>query len=895
MSTKPSSTLEKILEGLPESDLRNKEQYIIDEAEQSLLDYSLSVITSRALPDLKDGLKPVHRRILYAAYEEKMFSDSRFKKSATLVGAVMGGYHPHGDSSIYGALVRMSQDFNMRYPLLEGQGNFGSIDGDAPAAMRYTEVKMSKLGELFLEGIKEDAVDFSPNYDGSKQEPTVLPVIAPSILLNGGEGIAVGMASRIPSHNLQETCDAVIALIDNPSMKNEDFLRYMKGPDFPTGGEILNYKGVERYFLSGRGTFRIRARAEKNEAKSQIIIKEIPFGVKKSDLIKQIAKLASKDEKAKHRTVSAFQRFIANIRDESNLKEGIRLVIECQRGTDLDVILNNLYKYTSLQKSYTANLTLLSNGEPKELSVGEILKRYLDHQLHMLVRKTRYNLDKLNARIHILEGRKAVVSDLHTVVEIISNEEEPERIIQETYSLSDIQVKDIFDLPLRQLKKIEFQKLVNELEDKIRSRQEHEEILALESKQKEIIKGQLRELSEGYSSDPRRTKISTYGDGSIRELDLFSRETLVVNITKKHFISALPLKDFKTRNRGTTGSKTSDGSTKDLIVELVVTSSHNELMLFSNLGRVYKIERIFDIKVSEEKGKWSKKPISIRNLLNYAGSLFQEGEKIIQMVSLSREEYDQDSYIFFATEKGMIKRTHISQFKSVRKNGKLAIKLNPDDELKSVIRVDEESEVILASTAGLVVRFGVGDKDKKGRLYLRPLSRSARGVKGINLKDSSGAIRYSLISASSTYQLKPVEVDEEITDEKNLPPYVLSISDGGKGKLTGIREFRKTKRGAKGVRAYQSGEKQGTMIACTLVAGNEEILLMTNKSDIARIKTTPKIRGHAETGKAINVQGRAAQGVQLMGIDKHEKEKLVYCTKYEYIDSEEEQVSEPLK
>lgn len=879
MSAKLSSNLEKLVGALADSQV--KDQNIVSEAEQSFLDYSLSVITSRALPDLRDGLKPVHRRILYSAYEEKMFSDTRFRKSATLVGAVMGGYHPHGDSSIYGALVRLAQDFSMRYPLLEGQGNFGSIDGDSPAAMRYTEVKMSKLGEKFLEGIKEDPVDFVPNYDGSKEEPSILPIVAPSILLNGGDGIAVGMASKIPSHNLKEVCEMAITLLDEPEEPEAKMLEIMKGPDFPTGGLILGYKGVQKYLLTGRGSFRIRARAILEEDKHQIVFTEIPYGVKKNRLIKRIAQLASDEKNPTFLVIPLLQRFIKNIRDESNLKEGIRLVIECRQGAPLETILNNLYKHTQLQQAYAANLTVLSVGEegkrvPKTLGIIPILREYLEYQLEILVRRTQFNLEKLRARIHLLEGRKIIVTDLKEAMDIITQEEEPERLIKEKYSLSDIQIKDIFDLPLRQLKRIEFQKLVDELEEKIQFRIQHEERLASRELQNQVIKEQLMEIMKEYVDDQRRSEIDFSKGFSLSELDLIPKETLVISASQMNYISALPLEGIKLRDRGTKGFDVGNYPAKDFVSDLLIASSHDDLFLFTNVGKVYKVKG-YDIKISNS-NKWTNKPLAIKNLLGYKDSLFQPDEKVIKIMAIKPEDYEQDLYLLFATKKGRVKKTRLSSekierpdgkiriknnFTTVTRKGKRAIKLDSGDELKGVIKIKDDSEVILASSDAKVVRFKAST--------LRAYSRDSRGVKGINLE--------RIVEGQKVKDaVELISISSSLEGDK-----LLTISNVGKGKLNMLSAFTLTRRNAKGKIAYKitkpsevvkKGKKQKEpvkFVACVAVWGNEEIALMTQKNHMNRFKVS----------KISTLEGRNTVGVKLIDIDESDKkDRVIYFAKH---------------
>ncbi|RAO95258.1 DNA gyrase subunit A [Mycoplasma wenyonii] len=875
MSSKLSSTLEKLLGALADSQV--KEQNLVSEAEQSFLDYSLSVITSRALPDLRDGLKPVHRRILYAAYEEKMFSDARFRKSATLVGAVMGAYHPHGDSSIYGALVRLAQDFSMRYPLLEGQGNFGSIDGDAPAAMRYTEVKMSKLGEKFLDGIKENSVDFVPNYDGSKEEPVILPIVVPSILLNGGDGIAVGMASKIPSHNLKELCQLAIALLDEPSLHESQMLEIIKGPDFPTGGLILGYKGVQKYLLTGKGSFRIRARAELDWEKNQIIFTEIPYGVKKNRLIKKIAQLASDEKNPEFTVLPLFQRFIKHIRDESNLKEGVRLVIECRQEAPLETILNNLYKYTSLQQPYSANLTVLSVGttgqrEPKTLGIIPILKEYLAYQLEVLIRRTQFNLEKLRARIHLLEGRRIIVTDLKEAIDIITQEDEPEKLIKEKYSLSDVQVKDIFDLPIRQLKRIEFQKLIDELEEKTRFRIAHEERLASKELQNQEIKRQLMEIMQEYIDDQRRTQIDFTKGYSLSQLDLIPKETLAIGVTHKNFISALPLEVIKLSGRGTKGADVGNYSSRDFVTDLLFASSHDDLFLFTNLGKVYKVKG-YDIKVSNS-NKWTNKPLAIKNLLGQKDSLFQEDEKVIQLIAITPEDYEKDLYLLFATKKGLVKKTRLSSeqrltkegnvrihnnFKTITRKGKRAMKLFKGDELKGVIKIKDDSDILLTSPDARMLRFNAKE--------LKERSRGAGGIKGISLfKTKKGKKIYvgDLVSVSSSY-----EGDK-----------LLAISEEGNGKINELSAFKVHKRGQRGWVAYKTDKK---LVACVAIRGDEEIALMTKQNHLNRFSIAKNISV---------LKGRDAKGVRLIDLAKDKKDKVIHFAKYVSLEDKLEKPTE---
>ncbi|CBZ40119.1 Topoisomerase II subunit A [Mycoplasma suis KI3806] len=889
-SVKPSSKLEKILEGLPSSNVENKDISVV--CDESFLNYSLSVITSRALPDLKDGLKPVHRRILYAAYEEKLFNDSRFKKSATLVGAVMGSYHPHGDKSIYDALVRLSQDFKMRYPLLEGQGNFGSIDGDVPAAMRYTEIKLSKFGEKFLSGIKEECVDFVDNYDGSKQEPSILPVIVPSILLNGSEGIAVGMATKIPPHNLREVCDAIIALIDNPELQDEQFIEYIKGPDFPTGGEIIGIESVKRYHSKGLGKIILRSKVEIDANKHQLIIKEIPFGIKKADLIKKIADLAYEGKNAKaRRTNEILQRFLQNIRDESNLKEGIRLIIECKKGSkesDLKAVLNNLYKYARLQVTFAVNLTLLVDGKPQLLGIGAIIRNYLQHQLDMLQRKTKFNLREVQRRIHLLEGRETVVRNLDEVIRIITDEDNPEVIIQEKYSLTPVQIKDIFDLPLRQLKKIEFLKLTNELDQKRAKRDEYQALLDDKNKQYENIKKELIEIKNEFKNDLRKTLITPKGIAKITKWDCIPKEDIILKVTQNNYIAAIPLDKIDLTHRNTVGeNSSSEFKTGDLDVDLLLSSSHDDLFIFTNYARVFKL-KAHEIKISANK-KWSKKPQKLNNLIPLMG----KDEKAVKIISLSREEQNneekwKDIDLLFATKFGFIRKISFYKFflEKKWKSGKTAMRLSENDQLKFVIKMHKDSEILLASSKNKVIRF-------KSSILEAKRTRKTFGVRGINLRNDDGKIEGELISASSTYDgdqllslvesgkgkitsldsikqeiVKVKEYDEETKQE------VEKIIKQDKKDEDGELEYEiklSKKWGGKGVLAYKNKENE-KLIACVLIKDSDQILLMTNKDHINRFQASQ-----------ISVRKtRRTEGSQLISLKPNEK--LVFFAKYQLPD-----------
>ncbi|OAL10309.1 DNA gyrase subunit A [Candidatus Mycoplasma haematobovis] len=838
MSSTRQKTIEKIIKSLDKDTVLDRN--IVSEVEQSFLDYAMSVITARALPDLKDGLKPVHRRIIYAAYQERLFHDAKFKKSASLVGTVMGSYHPHGDSSIYDALVRMAQDFSLRYPLIEGQGNFGSIDGDSPAAMRYTEARLSKLGKYFLDGIEEECVDFMDNYDQSRKEPVVLPTLIPNILINGSTGIAVGLATNIPPHNITEVFDAILALIKNPDLTLGEISDYIKGPDFPTGGEIFKYSGVRDYFSTGSGTFKLRSKIEVEEQQKRnlFIIKEIPYGVKKTKIIGKIVSLI-KPSKSGKVLVPVLAENIVDIRDESNL-EGIRLVVECKNDISKQVILNNLYKFTQLQTSYSPNLTVLINNEPRKISILELLKLYLEHQLEMLKRRTIYQLGVLAKRLHILEGRIKISSDIMEAIRIVNTSDNPEEEIQKKYELSQEQLEDIFKLTIGSLKKISVDKLQEEHTTKTASKISKEELLASEEKMKEKLSQDILELREKFG-DERRTRINETNSGRIDFYQLFHFKKIIISLTKKGYLSQIPLETFRLHKRGGIGVKGAFVHKDDAPKMLLVCFGSDDVLFFSDAGKVYR-KKAYEMNLSTNKNKSS---ISYNVLQG-----MDKNEKIITIISLERDDYLENKYLFFATKNGIVKKTKLSMFARINVSGKKAIRLKDGDALKFVIKIEENSQICLASSAGRMVKFDSKD--------LRPRSRNTFGVYGLRLKENQ-----ELVSASSTAEGE----------------YVLSISENGKGKLTHIDDFNIVKLGRKvGTKAQRINEKTGNILACTIVNTSDEILLMTNSNKLNRFRVSD-----------ISVQNRVTSGVKLFNLDG--KEKLVYFAKNFEGGEEEEEVT----
>lgn len=843
MNDTSPSKISKILEIIASSKV--EEGNITTTCDQSFLNYSLSVITSRALPDLRDGLKPVHRRILYAAYEERLFNEGRFKKSATLVGAVMGSYHPHGDKSIYDALVRLSQDFKMRYPLLEGQGNFGSIDGDAPAAMRYTEVKMSKLGQKFLEGIKEECVEFLDNYDGSKKEPSVLPIIAPSILLNGSEGIAVGMATKIPSHNLKEVCEAAIALIDNPQLEDERLIDYIKGPDFATGCEILGTEGIKKYLKEGIGKIWLRAKVELNKEKNQLIIREIPFGIVKSKLIKKIATLSTIEKKSKERKNAVLQRFILNIRDESNLKEGIRLIIQCREGSDLNAVLNNLYKYTALQTQYTFNLTLLNKGKPERMGVGGILRNYLIYQVEVLKRKTNFNLRKLEERIHLLEGRWVVVNDLQEVIRIITEEESPEEKIKSYFNdskrenrilLSEKQIDDIFSLPLRQLKKIERKKLKDELDEKKESKEECLKMLSNEKEQFLKIKKDLKQLIGEFDKDRRKTQINDEQCYKIGKTELIPEENLIIKCTSDNYIGAVLLNEYRVYKGVSKGEESEHSEDRKWGVNsaVLVASSKESLYMFTNYGRVYKIEAHL-VKVGEKK-RWPKNPEKLDKRVN-----LKKGEKVVKIITFGGDVDTKNRNLFLVSKRGYIKRLKLENLRCIKKNGKLVKRMKEGDELGDVTIGREDGIVIIVTRKGKMIKFDTKKVKLRGRL--------SGGIRGIRLNQS---------------------VTDEVVGVNVGSSYGWDVIVTKSGQIKKVKStLIKTKnRGGKGICVSRVGEE----IAAALWVDEEDwtkFIVGTKNGKIVSV----------EWSNIPERKQRVSRGKDVIKLDKRKRDSIDFCIK----------------
>ncbi|WP_391591854.1 DNA gyrase subunit A [[Mycoplasma] cavipharyngis] len=803
---------------------------ITEELSRSFLTYSMSVITSRALPEVRDGLKPVHRRILYTAFVEKLTSDKRFRKSANLVGMVMGFYHPHGDGSIYQALVRLAQNFSMRYPLIEGQGNFGSIDGDAAAAMRYTESRLSKIGELFLEGIDEDTVDFIDNYDGTRKEPTVLPTVVPNILINGIQGIAVGMASNIPPHNLIEVCNGAQALLKNPNITSSELNQYILGPDFPTGGEIHNVDGIENYFATGRGSFKNRSKThfEKINNHNCIVVTEIPYIITKESLIKRIVSLAR--PKANEPIVEGIKDKIDDINDESSNRDGIRLIIKLKKDANPDLVLNALYRHSPLQCNFSVNLTVIVDQKPKVLGIKAVLELYLKHQYQVLVRKTNFNLTKFKKRMHILEGRKVVADHMNDIIKIIQESDHVEIDLTNLYQLSKEQIKDILDLPLKNLQKIERQKLLENIAELQQNIIDHQLILDSHEKQTEIINEKIETIKNKYG-DPRKTVIYHNSTGRIDNLTLIPNTPVVITLSDKGFLKRTTIDDYRTTNRGGVGVRANAMYSEDFIKMVLVANAHDQLFFFSTKGKVYTAP-VHKIEKTERVAKGK----TVKELFKS----LEDNEKIATVLVNQSNLNPETSYLVFATKKGIVKKTSLAHFIKINSNGKKAITLNEDDELLFVFFATDQDDILLASSQNRMNRFAAKN--------LRAYGRTAMGVRGINL-----AANDQLISASSTQS----------------GHLVLSISENGIGKLSEVKDFRLTKRNSKGLIAQKSNEKAGKMIMCLIVHGNEDLFLITDKGYTNRFNIS-----------SLKVQARNTTGVKLLNMEKLNDQKIVYATKY---------------
>ena len=813
---------------------------ISEKMRSSFLDYSMSVIVARALPDVRDGLKPVHRRILYTMYEDGLTPDKPFRKSATTVGAVLGSYHPHGDSSVYDAMVRMAQDFNYRCVLVDGHGNFGSIDGFEAAAYRYTEARLSKISLELLRDINKNTVDFVDNFDGTTKEPSVLPSRFPNILVNGTMGIAVGMATNIPPHNLGETINACIAKIDNPDITLPELMEHIKGPDFPTGGYILGNSGIVKAYETGRGTIVIRAKAsiEEKNNHQRIVVTEIPYGVNKSVLITKIADLV------RNKVIEG----ISDLRDETDLN-GIKIVIEIKREANANVVLNNLYKYSQLQSSFGINLLALDNGQPKVMTLNQILESYIDFQKSVIIRRTQFDLDKAKKRAHILEGLKICQDHIDEIVALIKaskSDEEAIKALEERFQLSEAQSQAILELKLRRLTGLEREKIEAELAELEQLIQELESILASEEKVKEILKQEMAEIRDKYN-DERRTVIDMTAIDYIEDESLIPVEKSIITLTNNGYIKRMPVDTYRSQNRGGVGIKGMSTNENDFVSQLVSISTHDSVLFFTNRGKVYRMKG-YEVPAFSRQSKG----LPIINLLP-----LEKEESVNSIIALNDETEDSD-YLTFITKEGLVKRTNVLEFKKIRNSGKLAIILHDDDELVAVRKTKGNNEIVIGASNGRMVRFNENE--------VRSMGRGTSGVKGIDL-DGAYVVGAEIIHDNAE---------------------ILIVTEKGYGKRTNIDEYRLTHRGSKGVKALNVTEKNGAMIALKTVSGDEDLIIITDSGVLMRMSL-----------EQVSTLKRATQGVRLINLKDNQKvatvalvEKAEETTEEEQNESEDKPVEE---
>lgn len=799
----------------------------------SFLSYAMSVIVSRALPDVRDGLKPVHRRILYGMYDNGMTNDKPFKKSARIVGDVMGKYHPHGDSSIYEAMVRLAQDFSTRYPLVHGQGNFGSMDGDGAAAQRYTEAKMSKIAMELLRDINKNTIDFAPNYDETEREPVVLPAHFPNLLVNGASGIAVGMATNIPPHNLVESINGVLALSENPDITTLELMDIIKGPDFPTAGLIMGRSGIKKAYETGRGSIIMRAKCtieEMKNGKERIVVSEIPYQVNKARLVEKIAELV-RDKKIEG---------ITDLRDETSLQEGVKIIIEIRRDQNANVILNNLYKQTSLQLSFGVNMLALVNGEPQTLTLKEMLYHYLEHQKEVVTRRTEFDLDRAKARAHILEGLMIALDHIDEIIALIrasETDEEAKLGLMEQFSLSEKQAQAILDMRLRRLTGLERDKIQSEYDELMKTIESLQAILDSEDKLLELIRKELIEIRDKYGDD-RRTEI-TAGAIDIEDEDLIPEEQIVVTLSHKNYIKRLPADTYRAQKRGGRGIQGMNTVEDDFVEKIVAMSTHDYLLFFTNKGRVYRLKGYEVAELSRQS-----KGIPIVNMIEV-----DTDEKITTMLSVKDKDGDTDGYhLLFVTRNGLVKRTKLSEFNRINRNGKIAITFRDNDELLAVRLTDGQSEVIIGSKQGQLIRFDEND--------VRSMGRTAAGVLGMRLREGDEVVGIDILKENQ---------------------HVLVVTNKGYGKQTIESAYRQTKRGGLGVKTIQLTEKIGELESIAAVDGDEDLMVVTNRGVIIRFAISD-----------VSITGRSTQGVRLMRLDESNDVATVAVVKDVEADIEDE-------
>lgn len=783
------------------------ENNIVKEVQDCFIDYSMSVITARAIPDLRDGLKPVHRRILYSMYESGYTPDKPHRKSARIVGDVMGKYHPHGDSSIYDAMVRMAQSFSFRHELVDGHGNFGNMDGDGAAAMRYTEARLSKLALEMVRDINKNTVDIVPNFDETEKEPVILPSRFPNILVNGTMGIAVGMATNIPPHNLGEVIDGCVAYIDNHEIDTDGLMQYIKGPDFPTGASILGNSGIRKAYETGKGSITIRGKADIEEdghsGRTRIIVSELPYQVNKAEFQSRIGELV------RDKIIDG----ISELHEESNLENPVRVVIYIKRDANANVVLNNLYKYTQLQTTYGINLLMIDQGSPKVLGLKDIISKYIDYQKEIIIRRTKFDLDKALDRVHILEGLKIALDHLDEVIKTI-RESETDVIAKEQlmakFGLDDIQANAILEMKLRRLTGLEREKIENELAELLKLIEELRGILASEEKVLAIIREELLEIKNKYA-DERRTNIDMSAIEYIEDESLIPEEDIMIALTHNGYIKRTTSDTFKLQNRGGVGVKGMNTNEEDFVEHIANLSTHDYVLFFTNKGKVYRLKGYEIPEFSRQS-----KGLPIINLLQ-----IEKEEKINSILSIKRE--DEAKYLLFATKQGIVKRTSINEFDNIRTNGKICISLRPTDELISVQKTTGEDMILLGSSDGRMVKFIESE--------VRIMGRTASGVRGINLSESI------CIGA------------EKATENDSL----IIVTKKGYGKQTNVGDYRQTRRGSKGVKALNVTDKNGDMAAFHLASENSDLVIVTNTGMIIRVPL-----------EQINVLGRVTQGVRLI-------------------------------
>ena len=806
------------------------ENNIVEEVKRSFLDYSMSVITSRAIPDLRDGLKPVHRRILWSMFNSGYTPDKPHRKSAKTVGEVMGNYHPHGDSSIYEAMVRMAQDFNQRYILIDGHGNFGNIEGDGAAAMRYTESRLSKLSLELLRDIRKDTVDMGKNFDETLDEPVVLPSRFPNILVNGTMGIAVGMATNIPPHNLGEVIDGCVAYIDNPDIDTLGLMQYIKGPDFPTGGIILGNSGIKKAYDTGRGSITIRSRAtiEEHNNHSQIIITEVPYGVNTMELKNKVAELVR-------------DKIIEGISDyHTDLKDGVKITITLKREANAQVVLNNLYKHTNFQISYGIIFLMIDNGTPRTLGLKDIISKYIDYQREVIIRRTKFDLNKDEKRVHILEGYKIAQDNIDEVISIIKNAESDivaKEQLMARFGFSEIQTDAILELKLRRLTGLEREKIEAELAMLLKEIEELKSILADGQKVLNIIKEELLEI-KGKFADERRTSIDMTAIDYIEDESLIPVEDIVITLTNKGYIKRLKADTYRTQNRGGMGIKGMSTNEEDFVEHIINSTTHDYIFMFTNKGKVYRIKGYEIPEYSRQS-----KGLPVINLLN-----LEKDEKITSLLKVLKD--DENKYLIFATKSGLIKRTDITEFDNIRTNGKKFITLKGDDELVSVKKTTGENDILMASSKGRVVRFNEN--------CIRVMGRSAAGVRGINLGDG---------------HLVCMEIAVPNID-------VLVVTEKGYGKKTPIDEYRITNRGGKGVKTLNITEKNGNLVSLKTVTDVNDLMIITNIGIVIRLSI-----------EKISSMSRVTQGVKLINLKNEQfvsSTAIINKSEEEFKDLEEE-------